>query len=204
MKKEELLEQVNRALRSCKKCRLSRTRTNVVPGEGDSKTKIMFIGQCPGFHEDKQGRPFVGRAGKLLDELLASIDLKREKVYITNVVKGRPPENRNPMVDEVRNCSPYLEREIKIINPQVIVTMGRFATEFFISNAKISEAHGILHRVKGRLVFPVYHPAAGLRATGVLEELRKDFRKITKVLAGELEVKEIISSKVPENQMNLI
>ncbi len=204
MKKEELLEQVNKALRSCKKCRLYRTRTNVVPGEGSPDSKIVFVGQCPGFHEDKKGRPFVGRAGKLLDKLLASIDLERKKVYITNVVKDRPPENRNPMVDEVRNCSPYLEREIKILNPQMVVTMGRFATEFFISDAKISEVHGVPHRVKGHLIFPLYHPAAGLRSTGVLGELKRDFKKIPQVLAGELEVTEIVKNNVPKNQIALI
>ena len=199
-----MLAQVNRALRSCKKCRLSRTRTNVVPGEGDSKATIMFIGQCPGFHEDQQGRPFVGRAGKLLDELLESIGLKREKIFITNIVKDRPPENRDPMVDEVRSCSPYLERQIKIINPKLIITLGRFASEFFISDGKISQIHGVPHRVKGLLIFPLYHPAAALRSTGVAEELRKDFKKIPKVLAGELEVVEIIKNKAPENQIPLI
>ena len=199
-----MLAQVNRALRSCKKCRLSRTRTNVVPGEGDSKAEIMFIGQCPGFHEDQQGRPFVGRAGKLLDELLESIGLKREKIFITNIVKDRPPENRDPMVDEVRSCSPYLERQIKIINPKLIITLGRFASEFFISDGKISQIHGVPHRVKGLLIFPLYHPAAALRSTGVANELRRDFKKIPKVLAGELEIKEIINNNVPENQIPLI
>jgi uracil-DNA glycosylase family 4 len=204
MSKEELLAQVNRALRNCKKCRLSRTRTNVVPGDGSPNAEIMFVGQCPGFHEDQQGIPFVGRAGQLLDELLASIDLKREKIFITNIVKCRPPENRDPMVDEVRNCSPYLERQIKIFNPKLIITLGRFASEFFIPNGKISQIHGVPHRVKGRLVFPLYHPAAALRSTGVLEELRRDFRKIPEVLAGEMEVKEIVNNNVSENQMSLI
>ncbi len=204
MNKEELLEQVNRALRSCKKCRLSRTRTNVVPGEGDPGSEIMFIGQCPGFHEDQQGRPFVGRAGQLLDELLSSVGIKRSDVFITNIVKDRPPENRDPMVDEVRACSPYLERQIKITNHKLIITLGRFAGEFFIPSGKISQIHGVPHRVKGLLVFPLYHPAAALRSTGVLDELRRDFRKIPQVLAGELEVKEIVNSKVPENQMSLV
>ncbi len=204
MKKEELLEQVNKVLVSCQKCRLSRTRIYVVPGEGDPKSEIVFVGQCPGANEDQQGRPFVGRAGQLLDELLKSIGLQREKVFITNIVKCRPPENRDPMVDEVRACSPYLERQIKIINPKLIVTLGRFASEFFISEGKISQIHGVPHRVKGLLIFPLYHPAAGLRATGVAEALRSDFRKIPRVLAGELEVKEIVNNKVPKNQMELI
>lgn len=204
MKKEELLDQVNRALGSCKKCRLSRTRTNVVPGEGGSSAKIMLIGQCPGFHEDRQGRPFVGRAGQLLDELLASIDVKREEVFITNIVKDRPPENRDPMVDEVRNCSPYLERQIKIINPKLIVALGRFAAEFFIPDGKISQMHGVPHRVKGLLILPLYHPAAALRSAGVLEELQRDFRKIPRALAGELGVKEIVNNNVPENQISLL
>ncbi len=204
MEKQELLEQVNRALRSCKKCRLSRTRTNVVPGEGAPDAKIMFVGQCPGFHEDQQGRPFVGRAGELLNELLGSVGVSREKIFITNIVKDRPPENRDPMVDEVRACSPYLERQIKIINPKLIITLGRFATEFFILNGKISQIHGVPHRVKGQLVLPLYHPAAALRSGGVLDELRRDFKKIPKVLAGEVGIKEINNSKVPENQIALI
>lgn len=204
MEKEELLEQVDKALRSCTQCRLYRTRTNVVPGEGAAAAKIMFVGQCPGFHEDQQGRPFVGRAGQLLDELLASIGVKREEVFITNIVKDRPPDNRDPMVDEVRSCSPYLERQIKIINPQLIVALGRFAAEFFVPEGKISQIHGVPHRVRGRLVLPLYHPAAALRSAGVLEDLQKDFRKIPPVLVGELEVKEIIETKVPENQMALI
>ncbi len=204
MERQELLEQVNRALRSCKKCRLSRTRTNVVPGEGSSGAEVMFVGQCPGFHEDQQGKPFVGRAGELLNELLTSVNFEREKVFITNIVKDRPPENRDPMVDEVRACSPYLERQIKIINPKLIITLGRFASEFFIPDGKISQIHGVPHRVKGQLILPLYHPAAALRSGGVLDELRRDFKKIPKVLAGELPVKEIINSKVPENQMGLI
>jgi DNA polymerase len=175
-----------------------------VPGEGSSSAEIMFVGQCPGFHEDRQGKPFVGRAGELLNELLASIDLKREKIFITNIVKDRPPENRDPMVDEVRACSPYLERQIKIINPKLIVALGRFAAEFFIPEGKISQIHGVPHRVKGLLTLPLYHPAAALRSPGVLEELRRDFKKIPQVLTGEVEVKEIVNNNVPENQMALI
>jgi len=204
MKKEELLAQVNKVLGPCKKCRLSRTRIKVVPGEGDPESDIMFVGQCPGANEDQQGRPFVGRAGKLLDEHLGLIGLQREKVFITNIVKCRPPENRDPMVDEVRSCSPYLERQIKSINPKLIITLGRFASEFFISDGKISQIHGVPHRVKGLLVFPLYHPAAALRATGVAEALRSDFRKIPKVLAGELKVTEIVKTKVSKDQIPLI
>lgn len=205
MDRQELLAQVNKALTPCKKCRLSRTRTKVVPGEGDPESGIMFIGQCPGANEDQQGKPFVGRAGQLLDELLKSIGLQREKVFITNIVKCRPPENRDPMVDEVRACSPYLERQIRITNPKLIITLGRFASEFFIPEGKISQIHGVPHRVKGLLVLPLYHPAAALRAVGVAEVLREDFRKIPKILSGEeVAVVEIIKNKVSKDQMNLI
>lgn len=204
VKKEELLEQVNRALGACQKCRLFRTRTNVVPGEGNADAKIMFVGQCPGFHEDQKGRPFVGRAGQLLDQLLSEAGLKRGEVFITNIVKDRPPDNRDPMADEVRACEPYLDHQIKILNPKLIVTLGRFATEFFIANGKISQTHGVPHRVKGRLILPLYHPAAALRSTGVLEELRRDFKKIPEVLGDQIEVKEVLGTKVPENQMSLI
>lgn len=200
MGREELLEQINKALKSCQKCRLYRTATHVVPGEGSSSAKIMFVGQCPGFHEDQQGRPFVGAAGQLLDELLAAVKIKRETVFITNIVKHRPPDNRDPMVDEVRACSPYLESQIKTINPKLIVSLGRFATEFFIPEGKISTIHGVPHRVKGFVILPLYHPAAALRSTGVLEELRKDFRAISGVLAGAVEIKEVVKTKVPENQ----
>ena len=204
MKKEELLKQVTKVLGPCEKCRLFRTRIKVVPGEGDPESGIMFVGQCPGANEDKQGQPFVGRAGGLLDELLVLVGLQREKVFITNIVKCRPPENRDPMVDEVRACSPYLERQIQSVNPKLIITLGRFASEFFIPDGKISKIHGVPHRVKGRLIFPLYHPAAALRSGGVAEALRADFRKIPKVLAGELEVVEIIKNKVPKDQMSLI
>lgn len=198
------MEQVKKALLPCAKCRLQRTRRNVVPGEGNSGAEIVFVGQCPGEQEDLQGRPFVGRAGQILNELLEGIKIRRDDVYITNIVKDRPPDNRDPMVDEVRACSPYLEREIRVINPKLIVTLGKFATEFFVPEGKISQIHGEPYRVRGLVILPLYHPAAALRSTGVLEELRRDFRKIPRVLAGKAEIKEVTRVKVPKNQMVLV
>jgi DNA polymerase len=202
MNKRELLKQLKKA--EHRDCRLVKVSTQTVPGEGSPDAEIMFVGQCPGFYEDKEGRPFVGRAGQLLGELLSSINIAREDVYITNIVKHRPPDNRDPMADEVRSCAPFLEREIKIVRPRLIVPLGRFALEFFVSGVKISEAHGNLYRSKGRLIYPLYHPAAALRSTGVKEVLRSDFRKIPQALREELEVEEIIENEVPKNQMGLL
>lgn len=202
MDKEDLLKQLRAA--EHRNCRLVKLSTRTVHGEGSPDAQVMLVGQCPGFHEDKEGRPFVGRAGQLLDELLSSAEIAREDVYITNIVKHRPPDNRDPMADEVRSCEPFLEREIKIINPKLIVPLGRFAMEFFLTGVKISEAHGNLYRAKGRLIYPLYHPAAALRSIGVKEALAKDFKKIPRVLVGELAVEEIVETKVPENQIGLL
>ena len=181
MTKEELILQIEKALKVCKKCRLYRTATHVVPGSGNHQAKIVFIGEAPGFNEDQQGLPFVGRAGRLLDELLSDINLKRSDVWVGNVVKHRPPENRDPMVDEGRACRPFILDQIKAINPRVIATLGRFAMEVFLPGAKISEIHGRPFRLGSRVVLPLYHPAAALRSDSVLRELREDFRHLVRV-----------------------
>lgn len=200
-----MLRQIEKAIASCRKCRLHRTRTNTVPGEGNPNAKIMFVGQCPGFNEDREGRPFVGRAGALLTTLLASIDLKREEVYITNIVKDRPPNNRDPMVDEVRACKPYLDEQIKTINPKLIVALGRFATEHFIKGGSISKLHGQPVAVNGRIVLPLYHPAAALRSETVLRELEKDFLKIPKLLETKVDDLESVGAgKKDKNQLELL
>jgi DNA polymerase len=143
----------------------------------------MFVGEGPGFHEDKQGRPFVGAAGQFLEELLASIGLKREQVFIANVVKCRPPGNRDPLPDEIEACRPYLDRQIELINPRVIVTLGRYSMARWFPNAKISAIHGQPRKIEGRLIVPMYHPAAALHQPSLRRDVEADFRKLPEILA---------------------
>lgn len=175
-------EDLTSEIKNCKKCLLHQTRTNAVPGEGSPKADVLFIGEGPGEQEDKQGRPFVGRAGKFLDELIKSIGVKREDVFIANVVKCRPPGNRDPFPDEIKACSPYLEKQIKLIKPKLIVTLGRHSMERFVPGKKISQDHGKPFRVNGQVYFPSYHPAAALYRGNLREELEADFKKIPKIL----------------------
>ena len=146
----------------CQKCPLAKGRKNAVPGEGPSSVDIMFIGEGPGFHENQQGTPFVGQAGAFLDELLSAAGLKREDVFITNVVKCRPPSNRDPMPEELSACAGYLDEQIELLDPKVIVTLGRFSMAKFIENGKISQIHGKSQTVGDRLIVTMYHPAAAL------------------------------------------
>ncbi len=186
MTREEILEKIEKAVVSCRKCRLYRGATQAVPGEGRASAKIIFVGEAPGFNEDQQGRPFVGRAGKLLEDLLKNIGLSRSDVWIGNIIKHRPPENRDPMVDELRACRPFLKDQIRAINPQLIITLGRFAMSEYLPEAKISEVHGQAFRVGEYVVLPLYHPAAALRSETVLLELKRDFRKIVTVFKTPL------------------
>lgn len=158
---------------------------NLVFGEGSVEPRLMFIGEAPGFHEDQQGRPFVGRAGQLLRKLIVEVGWREEEVYITNIVKRRPPENRDPLPEEIEAYKPYLTRQIEIINPKVIAPLGRFSMNYFLPEAKISRDQGRVFRLNGRLIVPLYHPAAALRGTGVLEELRTSFRRLPGIVSGE-------------------
>jgi DNA polymerase len=151
----------------------------------------MFIGEGPGFHENEQGRPFVGAAGKYLDELLAKIGMQRSQVFIANVVKCRPPGNRDPMPEELEACRLYLERQIQVINPKVIVTLGRFSMANFLPNAKISSVHGQAMKVKGRLVIAMYHPAAALHQGSLKPVIEQDFARLPELIAQ--------AEKVPES-----
>ncbi len=168
---------------SCTRCRLSESRTQVVWAGGNLDSDVMFIGEGPGFHEDRQGLPFVGAAGKLLDSLLAGIGLDRSSVAIANVVKCRPPGNRNPLPDEIEACRPYLEAQLEYMQPDVIVTLGNFATQFMIGRPLgITKARGQVFRFRGASVVPTFHPAAALRGgsdKGVtrLDAIRQDLRK---------------------------
>ena len=162
---------------------------NLVFGEGNIDCAVMFIGEAPGVNEDRLKRPFVGRGGQLLDDMIKSIGWKREDVYITNIVKRRPPENRDPLPEEIEVYKPYLTRQISIIDPKMIVTLGRFAMNYFLPTAKITRDHGHALIIEGRTIFPVYHPAAALRSPiEMMGVLREDFKKIPKVLAGEITV----------------
>lgn len=176
------MEELKKKILECDKCPLSKTRTHVVPGEGNMNAEIMFIGEGPGQKEDELGRPFVGAAGKLLDKMIGSIGLKREDVYIANVVKCRPPHNRDPLPEEVEACRNWLDEQVKLINPKLIVLLGRHSMERFLPGLRISQDHGKPKRYRGRVYFPVYHPAAALYRGSLLEDLQKDFKKIPKIL----------------------
>ncbi len=160
--------------------------TQLVFGEGNPDAEIYFLGEAPGFYEDQQGRPFVGQAGKLLNQLIESIGLKREDVYISNVVRFRPPENRDPSDEEIAAFAPYVDEEIEIIGPKIIVTLGRFSMAKFLPGYKISQVHGQIKRIDWRgnevVVLPMYHPAAALRAIAVMDSLKADFQVIKKTL----------------------
>jgi uracil-DNA glycosylase len=183
LKASESLELVTEEVSVCTKCVLHYSRKKAVPGEGPTTASIMFIGEGPGFHENEQGRPFVGAAGKLLDELLTSIGMKRADVYITNVVKCRPPGNRDPLPEELETCSDYLERQIQAINPKVIVTLGRYSMARFLPNAKISEVHGQAMHIRGRLIVAMYHPAAALHQGSLKPVLERDFALLPELIA---------------------
>jgi uracil-DNA glycosylase family 4 len=185
--KQEKLERVIGQIAKCKRCALHSTRTNTVPGEGDIHSKLMFIGEAPGSNEDKQGRPFVGRAGSVLDELLTSIQLKREDVYICNILKCRPPNNRNPLSDEIAACVGSLDIQIKIINPKVIATLGNFATmyilnKFNLETQKISAVSGKVFHVQTpegtRTIIPLFHPAVVTYNPSKKDVLKKDFQAV--------------------------
>jgi DNA polymerase len=182
MNPDQALQKISIEVAQCEKCDLHHSRKKGVPGEGPADADIMLIGEGPGFHENMQGRPFVGAAGDLLVELLDSIGLKREQVFITNVVKCRPPGNRDPSLEELKTCNSYLERQIQAINPKVIVTLGRFSMARFIPHAKISEIHGQPIQTKGMLVVPFYHPAAALHRPSLRSTVEEDFAKLPELI----------------------
>ncbi len=180
---ENSLNQIAQEIRTCNKCSLAYSRKNAVPGEGPYDAEIMFIGEGPGFYENEQGRPFVGQAGKFLEELLQSVGLKRTDVYITNVVKCRPPGNREPQEEELAACRDYLDRQIRILKPHIIVTLGRFSMARYMQEAKISLVHGNAMWIKGQMIIPMYHPAAGLHQPSLKTTIQKDFNKLPEFIA---------------------
>ncbi len=182
------LEALRAEIAACTACDLHETRTRAVPGEGDPGSDLMFVGEAPGYHEDQQGRPFVGQAGKLLEQLLASIGLTREQVFIANVLKSRPPNNRDPRPDEIAACQPYLWRQIELIRPKVICTLGNHATKLLTGNpAGITRVHGHPQATEiggvSLYLYPIFHPAAALYTPAMLTTLKEDFLRLPELLA---------------------
>jgi len=175
---EETLAQIAKDISVCINCALHESRKKSVPGDGPATAEIMFIGEGPGFHENEQGRPFVGAAGKFLDQLLAQADVTRADVFIANVVKCRPPGNRDPLPEELAACDVHLEAQIESINPSIIVTLGRISMGKFIPNVKITEVHGEMRKVGDRYVIPMYHPAAALHQPALRPSILADFAKL--------------------------
>jgi uracil-DNA glycosylase family 4 len=176
------LESLAAEISRCTRCLLHRGRTKAVPGVGPSNAEIMFIGEAPGFHEDQQGLPFVGAAGNFLDELLESIGLKREEVFIANVIKCRPPGNRDPLPEEIEACKPYLDRQIELIQPKLVVTLGRFSMARAFPKARISHIHGQPRKVGGVIYYPMYHPAAALHQPSLRPTVEEDMRRIPELI----------------------
>ncbi len=183
MSDEQELEKLAKQIVVCTKCELHRSRKKAVPGEGPTHAEIMLIGEGPGFHENEQGQPFVGASGKFLDQLLEQADVTRADVWITNVVKCRPPGNRDPLPDEVETCtSNYLQHQIEIVNPSIIVTLGRFSMGLFFKAAKITQIHGQMRKVGDRFVIAMYHPAAALHQIALKPDIMADFAKLPELL----------------------
>jgi uracil-DNA glycosylase len=182
-------------IRACTQCPLGRSRTRAVPGEGPENAVLMFIGEAPGFHEDKSGRPFVGAAGQFLEELLASIQMTREQVYIANVIKCRPPANREPLPEEILACQPYLDRQVELIHPRVIVTLGRYSMARYFPDAKISAVHGKPRKIGGVIYYPMFHPAAALHQPKYRQTVIEDMARIPALLA---EIDQITDARKPD------
>ena len=183
MPAKERLQEIRQEITTCQLCQLARERINAVPGEGPSRVDIMFIGEAPGFHENRQGKPFVGQAGQFLDELLQAAGVERDQVFITNVVKCRPPNNRDPLPEELRACQRYLDEQIELLDPQVIVTLGRISMAKFITDGRISAIHGRTHNVDGRKVVTMYHPAAALHQPALRQTLIEDFSRLKRFIS---------------------
>lgn len=177
------LSQIARAVHDCTRCALHQSRSRAVPGEGNPQAEVMLIGEGPGFHEDKQARPFVGTSGKFLESLLNNIGYKRQDVFITNVVKCRPPGNRDPQPEELAACQDYLDRQIELIDPKVIVTLGRYSMYRYFPGASISKIHGQPKRVGDRLIVPMFHPAAALHQPKWKPLIIEDFKKLPHLIA---------------------
>jgi uracil-DNA glycosylase family 4 len=195
-----VLNEIYKDIAVCKRCDLSKYATRSVPGEGPENSEIMFIGEGPGFNEDQQGRPFVGSAGKFLDQLFASIGMKREQVYITNIVKHRPPSNRAPLPVEIAACSFWLDRQLELIHPKMIVTLGSHAMSKFYPDKAISKIHGSYEKRNGIIYFAMYHPAAALHQQNLKYEIQQDMLKIPALLT---EIKKVSEETKPQKPQQL-
>ncbi|MEL7627337.1 MAG: uracil-DNA glycosylase [Anaerolineaceae bacterium] len=182
MSAEQRLQEIRQEIINCQLCQLAKGRLNAVPGEGPSRVDIMFIGEAPGFHENKQGKPFVGQAGQFLDELLEAAGVNRDQVFITNVVKCRPPNNRDPLPEELTACQRYLDEQIELLDPKVIVTLGRISMAKFVIDGRISAIHGRTHNVDNRKVVTMYHPAAALHQPALRQTLIEDFKRLKRFI----------------------
>ena len=180
------LQEIACQTHTCSDCCLSQGRTLAVPGEGPEHADLMFIGEAPGHYEDRQGRPFVGAAGQFLEQLLASIDLTREQVFITNMVKCRPPNNRDPYPGEIAACSKYLDRQIEVLRPKIVLTLGRHSLAKFLPGESISKAHGRPRRQGSFILYPMYHPAAALHQQSLRRVIEEDFKAIPALLAEQV------------------
>lgn len=201
--RQAALDEIANEVRACTRCRLAEGRTRAVPGEGDPDTEVVFVGEGPGFNEDREGRPFVGRAGGMLVRLLGSVGWQREDVFITNVVKCRPPDNRDPQPDEIAACAPYLARQLAVLDPAVVVTLGRFSMATFMPGARIGQVHGTSAAVdpetgaRNALAFAMYHPAAALRSPSVEKDSFEDMTRVPAVLVRARERREGIDTPPP-------
>ena len=190
---------LNLLIKNCTDCKLHKVRNNTVPGTGQTTLDIMMIGEGPGYYEDRDGTPFNGPSGRFLTELLKSIELTREDIFLTNVLKCRAPGNRDPQIDEILACSKYLDRQIELVNPWLIVTLGKYSTEKFIKFKKISDVRGRLYMVDGRYILPIMHPAAGLRNQKWVQSIKDDFKTIPDIM--KLPRPKVTQT---ESQMNLL
>ncbi len=201
------LEQIAAEVSACTRCRLHQTRTRAVPGDGHPDTEVVFVGEGPGFNEDRQGRPFVGRAGELLVRLLGSLGWRRQEVFITNVVKCRPPENRDPEPSEIAACEPFLRRQLEVLDPALVVTLGRYSMARFMPGARIGGAHGTMAPVdpatgaRSAMVYALYHPAAALRSTEVERQSYADVAGIPAALT-EARRRRSVSPPAPTPQVD--
>lgn len=192
----DLYQEINQ----CQQCEIAKHRTKTVPGEGFENADLMFIGEAPGWYEDQQGRPFVGPAGQFLDKLLTLINLNRSQVYIANVIKCRPHGNRDPLPTEIQNCHPYLVRQIEIIQPRVIITLGRYSMSLFFPGKSISKIHGTAMKQGNIIYYAMYHPAAALHQQSLRQIIETDMLKIPSLLTETIDVADI---KPPPKQLSM-
>jgi len=194
------LTELSTSLQDCQRCRLASGRTQVVFGTGNPQAKIMFVGEAPGFYEDRQGEPFVGAAGKLLNELLQSIGLTRADIFIANVIKCRPPNNRDPLPDEIETCKPFLLQQIDLIKPKLVCTLGNFATQTLLERkVGITKVRGHVIRLANFVVFPLLHPAAALHQGNLRTPLKEDFQKLKNVLEQMEQTPTLPNASAPPN-----